>query len=346
MPVFKYSAEQIGRAISKERMGGTCAFYIIADGEPFFHNEIIDIIYRILEQGHYLFIATNGTLTKQFKKFGEFPQDYLKRLLFRFSFHYLELIRTDNLGVFFNNAKFVKSIGCSYYMTLCLDDSYIPYFDEIKSKCMEELGQAPIISYKREIVGENKYEIGTKLPLSEYQKWGRYYGTNLVDYELKYFMVRPKGFCYAGDWVNIVDLLSGIMKPCWDKSGAINLFENPEEPAPFEAIGNNCTQPYCMCGSNFYSVGVMPGIEYPNFTELRDRGGFTEEMRHFFGSKLAESNKKYNPIKKLWINFKNSSMGKKFMQRIFTPPPPHDRLENSPCVSRLPVPFSERRRAA
>jgi hypothetical protein len=118
-------------------------------------------------------------------------------------------------------------------------------------------------------------------------------------------MVKQKGFCYAGDWGNILDLSTGIMQPCYDKESAYNLFARPDEPVPFEAIGKNCTLPYCALDHIFFPVGVIPSVQYPTFTELRDQGGFTEEMRYFFGSKLAKTNKEYTMLKKIQVTRKN-----------------------------------------
>jgi hypothetical protein len=296
--------EQIGKAIHKERLGGTSCFFIVVDGEPFCHDEIIDIMYKILEAGHYVYIATNGTLTKQFQKFAQFPKEYLKRILFRFSLHYIELVRTNNLDIFFNNIRFIKALGSSYYMHLVFDDSYIPYLDEMKNICLKELNVLPVSAYSRVYINEDKYELSTKLPIEQHRKLGRFFGSELLDYELKYFMVKQKGFCYAGDWANTLNLATGIMEPCWRQNKTYNLFANPEEPVPFEAIGKNCALPYCMA-SCYYSFGVIPSAKIPTFTELRDQGGFTEEMRYFFGSKLAKTNKEYTMLKKIQVTRKN-----------------------------------------
>jgi organic radical activating enzyme len=152
-PNFKYTAKQIGAAVKLERLGGPCFFHISTGGETLLSNELIDIMLSILKAGHYVAFPTNGTLTNQFKKFADFPKDCLNRLLVSFSLHYKELMRTNNLDVYFNNIKFVKSLGCSYALPFCLYDGYVPYLNEIKDICLKELGHLPYLQVARKETG-------------------------------------------------------------------------------------------------------------------------------------------------------------------------------------------------
>lgn len=62
VPNFKYSAEHVGRSLSKERLGGTCMFNICASGETLIPHDVVDYTKAILAQGHYVMIVTNGML--------------------------------------------------------------------------------------------------------------------------------------------------------------------------------------------------------------------------------------------------------------------------------------------
>ena len=42
VPNFKYSAEHVGRSLSKERLGGTCMFNICASGETLIPHDVVD----------------------------------------------------------------------------------------------------------------------------------------------------------------------------------------------------------------------------------------------------------------------------------------------------------------
>ena len=68
--------------------------------------ERAEIIKEILKQGHYVNITTNGTVSKRFDEIiNTIPKEDLKRLHFAFSFHYIELINTNNIDVFIENVK-------------------------------------------------------------------------------------------------------------------------------------------------------------------------------------------------------------------------------------------------
>ena len=102
---FEHSPEFIAKALSKERLGGTCLINLCAGGETLIAEEVIEVTKEILKQGHYVMIVTNGSLTKRFEKIAEFPKDLLKHLFFKFSFHYQELVRLKMLDRYFENVK-------------------------------------------------------------------------------------------------------------------------------------------------------------------------------------------------------------------------------------------------
>ena len=83
VPDIKYSAETVGKALSKKRLGGTCLFNICANGETLIPKYIIDYTRAILEQGHYVMIVTNGILTKRLKEFSNFPLEFRERLFLK-----------------------------------------------------------------------------------------------------------------------------------------------------------------------------------------------------------------------------------------------------------------------
>ena len=68
---LKYTPEQIDRAMSQSRWGGVTYFSICGAGETTLQNEIADITYSILKNGHYVNITTNGTIGKRLKEIVE-----------------------------------------------------------------------------------------------------------------------------------------------------------------------------------------------------------------------------------------------------------------------------------
>ena len=114
MADLKYTPEQMGEALTKERLGGICYFSICGAGETTMQPEIADIVYHIMKHGHYVNITTNGTVTKIIDEILERNKDFTDRLHFAFSFHYLELVRLNLMDRFFDNVKKVREAGCSF----------------------------------------------------------------------------------------------------------------------------------------------------------------------------------------------------------------------------------------
>lgn len=91
IPKLKYSVGTVRKALSKERLGGTCLINFCAAGETLLLKELLDYVRALLEEGHYVMIVTNATVSNRFDEVVKFPPDLLRRLFFKFSYHYLEL---------------------------------------------------------------------------------------------------------------------------------------------------------------------------------------------------------------------------------------------------------------
>ena len=81
----------------------------------------------------------------------QFQPEFLKRLFFKFSFHYLELKRLGWMERFFENVKRVRDAGVSFTVEITPSDELVPYIDEIKQVCMEHLGTYCHITIARSI---------------------------------------------------------------------------------------------------------------------------------------------------------------------------------------------------
>jgi pyruvate-formate lyase-activating enzyme len=304
-PKFLYSPEHIGNGLIQKRLGGICYFSICGGGETLLPVEVLDIVYNILKQGHYVNITTNGTLTKQFHRLIQFPRNFLQRLHFSFSLHYLELLRTNRIKAFFENIKLVKSLGSSYFTQLNLYDEYIPHLDEIKKLCLKEIGEIPQMVATRLECNRWNFNLYTDLSWTEYAAIGKSWSSPLFDFTMHNFMQKRREFCYAGDWSGILDLSNGILKKCYSSSIDTDIFKKIYTPIHFEAVGNNCKSLYCVNSSHFMSLGVIPDIpNLPSYAELRNRGGYADSMRIFLDEKLNKMNAEYNFIRKSWTNLK------------------------------------------
>lgn len=303
---LKYSPEQVAKAMDVERWGGVCYFSICGAGETTLQKELENIVYAILSNGHYVNITTNGTATQRIQDILIRNREYAARLHFSFSFHYLELKRLNLLGRFFENVKLVREAGASFLVQINLCDEYIPYLDEIKSLCVENVGAMPqVAATRKEETGLQKVELLTAYSPEEYKKYGNTFESPLFDFTMKNFNVRRKEFCYAGDWTAVLDLSTGIMRRCYSSYVYQDVFKNPTEKIRFLAMGNCCGSPFCMNSSHFMSLGVIPSVETPSYAELRNRkeaGWYTDEMEAFLSGKLFESNDQYDTAKRLASN--------------------------------------------
>ena len=154
---FNYSPEHVGKCLSKERLGGTCIINLTGGGETLIPKEMPEYIFQLLLQGHYLEVVTNGTLSQRFKTIGDFPEELLERLEFKFSFHYKELIRKGLIDTFFTNVKLMKDKGCSFTIELMPYDALIDDIPDIIEICKKELGAVCQIT-----VGRNDLTKGKK----------------------------------------------------------------------------------------------------------------------------------------------------------------------------------------
>lgn len=304
---LKYSPEQIGAALTKERLGGTCYFSICGAGETTAQPEIAEIAFRILEQGHFVNITTNGSLTSSLKNIVERCEPYINHMQFAFSLHYLELLRMHMLDVFFENVRMIRKSGASFLVQLNLCDEYIPYLDEIKEVCKKEIGAYPQIAATREEeTGLRKIKLLTEHTAEEYYQLGSSFQSPLFDFTMKNFNVKRKEFCYAGDWTGQIDLATGIYRRCYCSYLRQDIFADPSEPIKFLAVGNGCGSPFCMNSSHFLSLGAIPELNTPTYVKLRNReeaDWYSPEMEKFLSSKLAECNQEYTSIKKVYSNF-------------------------------------------
>lgn len=323
LPKFKYSPQTIGKGLSKDRLGGISYISICGAGETLLPKEMPEIIYEILKQGHYINITTNGTISNRFDEIIKLiPKEYLKRLHFSFSLHYLELIKTKNLEKFTENVKKMREAGCSILIQLNLYDGYISHIDEIKKFCIKNFNALPQIAVTRkEDVKKgtiSDVEIHTEKTQEEYFNIGREFESPLFDYTKENFMVKRKEFCYAGDWSFNLNLATGMMRRCYFERETQNIFEDISKPIKFKAVGSNCGCKYCMNSSHFMSLGIIPEKYTKSYAELRNREKalwYTKEMKEFLNTKLYENNKQYSKLHKSYINIEYKI--KKINRKLF-----------------------------
>lgn len=305
---FNVTPNYIRKALSKERLGGTCLINLCAGGETLIAEEVIDITKELLKEGHYVMIVTNGSLTNRLKEISKFPKELLNHLFFKFSFHYLELKRMNIIDKFFDNIDMMKNAGASFTVEITPNDELEPYIDDIKRISMERLGALPHITIGRKDSDD--------IPPLTQHKWEDYiniweqFDSNLFKYKESIFGIKRTEFCYAGLWSGYLNLVTGDLRQCYCGIKIDNIYEDINRPIKFLPIGNNCTMPHCYNGHSFLSFGVIPELNSPTYDILRNRKckdeteWLTEDMRKFMQSKLKDSNKELEDIEKKKVNKK------------------------------------------
>jgi len=327
IPELDHTPEEIGRALSKERLGGVCFLILCAAGETLLPRKMVDIIKSILEQGHYVEIVTNGTLSRRFDEIIELSADLLQRLTFKFSFHYLELKRLKRFEAFFENIRKVRKAGCSYTVEMTPTDELEPHIDDIRDMCMKELGALCHLTIARNDL-EEEIPVLSNHSLREYGGIWSQFHSKMFSFKETVFQVKRREFCYAGDWTAYVNLGTGNITKCLFPGEVGNLFDM-RKPIKFEAIGK-CPIAHCYNAHVLLTFGAIPSLTTPTYADIRNRKcvdgteWLNPKMKQFMKGKLKESNDEYSTTRKLQIIAKcnmrwASSMAKRAAKRILPP---------------------------
>lgn len=308
LPKFKYTPEHVRKALSRERLGGTCLINLCGGGETLLPPEVPAYAKALLEEGHYVMIVTNATVDKRFDEIAAFPPKLTKRLFFKFSYHYMELKKRNLLDRFFSNIRKVRDAGCSFTLEATPSDELIPYINEMKQAAIDNVGAINHITVGRDERDPVRLPILTSMSKDEYKRTWESFNSSFFDYKMSIFEIKRKEFCYAGDWSFYLNLATGIMTQCYCSYYSQNIFEDPKKPIRFKAIGNNCNQHHCYNGHAFLVLGNIPELKAPTYGEIRNRTcadgseWLKPEMKHFMSTRLYQSNKEYSPFEKFLTN--------------------------------------------
>lgn len=311
--VFRYKPDHVARCLSQERLGGPCIINMTGGGETLIPPEMPAYIRALLEEGHYLEIVTNGTLSARFKEISEFPDELLLRLEFKFSLHYIELKEKNMLDIFANNVKLMRSRGCSFTIECTPTDELEKYISELKAYCLENFGAYCQLTIARDDLNDSK-NILSERSFEEYCRIWEQFDSTMFAFKKDIFMRKCNEFCYAGCWSLYLDLGTGNAKPCYGQMYNQNIFENPEKEIIFEPVGKHCRQPYCYNGHAYLALGMIPELDAPTYADIRNRKCADgsqwqqDELRAAFSAKLYDSNE-------IWDEKKKESYERKFILR-------------------------------
>lgn len=281
-------------------------------GETLLAPELICYIKELLEEGHYVMVVTNATLTKRFDEIAKFPKELLTHLFFKFSYHYMELKKRNLLDVFFSNVCKMRDAGASFTLEATPSDELIPYIHEMQEAAIKHVGAINHVTIARDERVPGELPILTNMSREEYKKTWSVFNSEFFDYKMSIFGVKRKEFCYAGAWSLYVNLATGVATQCYCSYFQQNIFENIEKPIVFKPIGNNCKLEHCFNGHAFLVLGLIPELSAPTYGEIRNRicadgsEWLKPEMKAFMSTKLYESNTEYSKLAKIKANAGNN----------------------------------------
>lgn len=310
-PDFRFAAK-VKDAFTQERLGGVCMINMCAAGETLLEPEVLGIIRDFLENGHYVMVVTNGTLTKRFQECCNFPEEFRKRLFFKISFHFLELKRIKMMDTFFDNIRMLHQAGISFTVELTPDDSYIPYIPEIQAVCQANLGALCHVTICRD-ERRDGYPLMSSLSMEEFVRTWESFDSDLFQYKESIFEVKRKEFCYAGLWSITVNLKSGRYSQCYKGKTLGNIYDL-SKPVNFLPIGHHCREGHCFNGHAFLGFGVIPGLDTTDYADMRNRVAengeqwLGKDMEQFMRCKLKNANPQISRNEKMIADIKSISL--------------------------------------
>jgi len=301
-PEKKYTPEQVARALSLQRVGGPALMNFCADGETLLVKDLDEYIKPLVAQGHYAEIVTNLTVTPMLEKILSWDRELLQRVEFKCSFHYLELKKRGLLERFAQNVGKIWEAGASANIEITPSDELIPLIDEVKEFSLKHFGALPHLTIARDDRTAGQTYL-TSLSQEEYNRVWSAFSSNFFEFKKTLFGVKRTEFCYAGAWSLYIDLTTGMCKQCYQGMELGDAFAHPDKPLPSLPIGK-CRNPHCYNGHALLSAGLIPELHTPGYGELRDRQKqdgshwLQPQLRSFFDTKLAGSNKTIGPVEK------------------------------------------------
>lgn len=288
---FPYGIEYTAKAMSADRWG-ICYISLTGDGETLLSEEAVDLAYYLLKEGHYLNIINNGTQTHSLEYMCKLlDEESVSRLMLTFSFHYLELKRKNLLDRFFSNIRMMRNKGFTVYIHMVLCDEYFPDCEQIKKRCIEEVGILPQLGMIRNESDKDDERRLTSYTEEEYYKMADSFHSPYFEMQKSLYKENcSKEYCYAGRLGVLLNFTTGIMRQCVANDRPVQVFEDIEKEIAFEEVGLHCNSPWCYC-STFQIFGMIAGKDYPTYCMIFENGTnqyISQNMKYALDVKLAD----------------------------------------------------------
>ena len=306
---MKYSPDDFAKAFSLERLGGRCYMNFCADGETLLTKNLDLYVKALVEVGHYAEIVTNMTITPMLDKILSWDREFLQRVEFKCSFHYLELKKKKLLDLFANNVKKAWAAGASATIEITPDDDMVPLIDEIKAFSTVHFGALPHLSIARDDKTSNISYL-TRFSMEEYDKIWSSFDSGFWQFKKTIFGKKQKGFCYAGSWSAHINMATGRATCCYGHMELGDVLAHPELPFPSRPVGR-CPIAHCYNGHALMTLGLIPNEYRARYGDIRDRvredgtHWLNSKLHDFFNTKLVDSNIELTELQKRMVLLKN-----------------------------------------
>lgn len=278
--------------LRREILGGSCLIGLTASGETLVADKIVEVCCELLKEGHYLHIVTNGLATQKIKEIIYEARGYAKNILFKLSFHYLELSKKNLLNKFVESVRVIEDSAASYTIELMPHDELIPYISDVLSFSKEHFGAYPHLTIGR----NNKagYKLLTKQTFREYYNTWKVFDSEMFEMRMKLYLTKGTN-CNAGRLSFFFNLYTGQMKRCVFHENAGNLYLDGLSKDGFERVGDFCPLESCYNCHVYAPFGILPtDSPVPTYMTIRDRiktngeHWIKKDMREFLDIKLHE----------------------------------------------------------
>lgn len=308
---FKYDAEQILRGLTKERLGGLCLVNITANGETLLYKDLVNVTEGLLKEGHFVEIVTNCTVKSVIDRLLNISDEYLQHLFFKVSYHVEQLEKNEKLKEdFWTNVNNIKKSVCSFTLEIMPNDNLVHRIPEIQCECFKHVGAVCHATVGRDDAKGNKALLTNMSQEAYVNTWSRL-DSEMFRFKMKLFGQRRREFCYAGKWSLLINLANGEAMQCYGRPANQNIFDDPTRKIKFIPVGYSCAQPFCFNGHSHLALGMIPKLNTPKYSQIRDRecedgaSWLKQPIKSFFDQKLYENNKEWNMLKKILFSIYN-----------------------------------------
>lgn len=272
-----YPVIECRKALSQQKLGGVCHINICASGETMLSKDIVELVYELLDEGHYVSIITNGTVTSKINDILNFPSKLLDRMFFKLSFHYAELKRTKLLDKFWINVDNIRNSPCSYSIEITPCDSLVQDIENVKNEFKKNAnGAMPHITFTRDSQKEG-LDLLSEYSLEEYIQTWKTFDSDLFDLKSHLYKRKICEYCYAGNWSYRINIVNGNIQSCYQQQLKGTIFDKDYKYLPIMPVGYKCKLDYCFNNHAFLVWGDVPDIKCKNYLQMRDRVSDSQE---------------------------------------------------------------------